>query len=94
MSHGWGSNVLVVLQRWVLGVQPVAPGYADFRVIPSDTSRLASVSGTVPTPAGIISVHWERAHGGFTIDLYVPPNTAAIVGSQHVGAGYHVLHLA
>ena len=93
MSHGWGANVLVDLQRWLLGVQPAAPGYAAFRVVPPDTSLLGSVSGTVPTPAGTISLHWERTHGGVTVDLSVPPNTTAIVGGQHIGAGYHVLHL-
>jgi alpha-L-rhamnosidase len=94
MSHGWGSNVLVEIQRWLLGVQPAGPGYAAFRVVPPDTPLVASVSGTVPTPAGTISVHWERvAGGGRTVDVYVPPNTTAIVGSEHLGTGYHVVHL-
>jgi alpha-L-rhamnosidase len=94
MSHGWGSNVLVELQRWLLGVQPTQPGYAAFRVAPPATSLVSAVSGTVPTPAGTISLSWERVRGGgTTVNLYVPPNTTAIVGSQQVGTGYHVIHV-
>jgi alpha-L-rhamnosidase len=94
MSHGWGANVLVELQRWVLGVQPAAPGYAAFRVAPPNASLLTTVSGTVPTPAGTISVHWDRVRGGgTTVVVDVPPNTTAIIGTQHVGAGHHVIHL-
>jgi alpha-L-rhamnosidase len=94
MSHGWGANVLVELQRWLLGVQPAAPGYAAFRVVPPDTSHLSTVSGTVPTPAGTISLRWERDHGGgTTVEIYVPPNTTAIIGPHHVGGGYHTVHL-
>jgi alpha-L-rhamnosidase len=94
MSHGWGANVLVEIQRWLLGVQPAAPGYAVFRVVPPDTALLETASGTVPTPAGTITVHWQRDGGGHvTVDVYVPPNTEAIVGSHTVLAGNHVVSL-
>jgi alpha-L-rhamnosidase len=88
MSHGWGANVLVEIQRWLLGVQPAAPGFAVFRVVPPDTSLLKSASGRVPTPAGTITVRWQRTGGHVTIDVYVPPNTKAIIGSQTIVAGY------
>jgi alpha-L-rhamnosidase len=94
MSHGWGANILVVMQRWLLGVQPVTAGYGTFRVVPPDTSSLARVSGTVPTPAGTISVSWQRqSNGSLTVNLDVPPNATAIVGSQQLGAGHHLIHL-
>jgi alpha-L-rhamnosidase len=95
MSHGWGSNVLVEIERWLLGIQPAAPGFAAFRVVPPDTSLLISASGTVPTPAGPISVHWQRTpEGAGTVEVYVPPNTTAIIGSQRLGTGYHAVHLS
>ena len=93
MSHGWGSNVLVEIQRWLLGVQATAPGYAAFRIAPPDATLLSGASGSVPTPAGTISVRWQRRHGVITVGVYVPPNTTAIVGSQQLGTGYHVVRL-
>ena len=49
MSHGWGSNVLVEIQRWLLGVRPSGPGFETFDVSPPPSGP-ESAFGTVPTP--------------------------------------------
>ena len=83
MSHGWGSTVLVDIQRTLLGVRPTSPGYASFDVTPP-RAGLAQAAGMVPTPRGTVSVSWQRsreavAPGPFTLDVTVPPNSAATV---------------
>ncbi len=82
MSHGWGSNVLVQIQRALLGVRPTGPGFATFEVSPP-TSGLAQARGTVPTPRGAISVAWCRAAPGGgppnSVAVTVPPNSVAAV---------------
>ena len=81
MSHGWGSNVLVEIQRALLGVRPTAPGYATFDVSPPVTG-LTWARGTVPTPRGDVAVYWRRSHGDddvFTLDVAVPANASATV---------------
>jgi alpha-L-rhamnosidase len=81
MSHGWGSNVLVEIQRSLLGVSPTSPGYASFDVSPPPTG-LDWAGGSVPTPPGTIAVAWSRptsAGGQFVLDLTVPPNASATV---------------
>ena len=81
MSHGWGSNVLVEIQRALLGVIPTAPGYATFDVAPP-SAGLASASGRVPTPRGFVVVAWHaRPAGGgaATLDVTVPANATATV---------------
>jgi hypothetical protein len=79
MSHGWGANVLVSIQRDLLGVSPTAPGFAKFAVTPPRTG-LPSASGTVPTPFGPISVAWNQPKSSeFTIDVTVPADTTATV---------------
>jgi alpha-L-rhamnosidase len=41
---------------------------------------LDRANGTVPIPAGLISVSWERENNpSFSLALTVPPNTAATV---------------
>ena len=77
-SHGWGSNVLVAIQRALLGVVPTAPGFSTFTVRPP-LGGLAQAAGRVPTPAGPILVSWARPGSGFELDVTVPPNTAAVV---------------
>ncbi len=80
MSHGWGANVLVEIQRGLLGVEPTGPGYATFTVAPP-RAGLAAASGRVPTPRGPIAVRWRRGSGpgAWTLDLTVPANATAAV---------------
>jgi alpha-L-rhamnosidase len=81
MSHGWGANVLVEIQRALLGVTPDDSGYASFTVAPP-TTGLDHATGDLPTPAGAIAVAWARhsaPEAVFTLDLTVPANTSATV---------------
>jgi alpha-L-rhamnosidase len=81
MSHGWGSNVLVEIQRSLLGVSPTSPGYASFDVSPPPTG-LDWAGGSVPTPRGKIDVAWHRPTtkgDPYVLDLTVPPNASATV---------------
>ncbi len=36
MSHGWGSPVTLEIQRSLLGVQPIRPGFSSLRRVPAD----------------------------------------------------------
>jgi alpha-L-rhamnosidase len=84
MSHGWGSDVLVAIQRWLLGVRPTHAGFSTFAVAPP-AAGLRSAMGTVPTPRGPISVSWQRPASEGTVtglDLGVPANAVATV---HLG---------
>ncbi len=88
MSHGWGSNVLVEIDRTLLGVAPLTPGYASFSVTPPRTA-LDWAGGTVPTPRGPIDVAWSRPTSSgdpFVLDLTVPPNAAATVTLAAAGS--------
>jgi alpha-L-rhamnosidase len=78
MSHGWGSNVLVAIQRALLGVVPTAPGFKSFTVTPP-LNALNYAAGQVPTPAGAILVGWARSTSEFAMDVTVPANTSAVV---------------
>ncbi len=81
MSHGWGSNVLVEIQRALLGVRPTRPGFASFEVRPPP-SGLGRASGTLPTPLGPLAVSWERtgaAGAGMSVRVTVPANGRAVV---------------
>ena len=88
MSHGWSSNVLVEIQRWLLGVRVTGPGYATFIVDPP-AQGLDHAAGTVPTAQGPIEVAWTRG-AALHLDLTVPPNavaTVALPSSSTDGSG-------
>jgi alpha-L-rhamnosidase len=81
MSHGWGSNVLVEIQQWLLGVRPTGPGFETFEVTPP-SSGLLTAKGSVPTPRGDVVVEWQRTRPdapATSLDLIVPANASATV---------------
>jgi alpha-L-rhamnosidase len=81
MSHGWGSDALVVIQQSLLGVTPIEPGFETFRISPPGAG-LAWAEGTVPTPRGTIEVRWRRGDDSgdaSTLDVVVPANSTAVV---------------
>jgi alpha-L-rhamnosidase len=94
MSHGWGSSALVAMQETLLGVSFRAPnpdGTLRLTVAPP-VRGLPRASGTVPTTAGTVSVHWQRDARDMTLDLTIPPNLDALVqlpatSASHVREG-------
>lgn len=61
--HGWGSVPLQHFPRYVLGVSPAAPGFTAALINPAP-SDLDWAKGSVPTPHGPITVHWNRTADG------------------------------
>ena len=55
LCHAWGASPLYLFGRYVLGVEPTKPGYAEYLVAP-DLGGLDWVEGSVPTPHGPITV--------------------------------------
>jgi len=55
LCHAWGASPIYLFGRYVLGVEPTKPGYAEYLVAP-DLGGLDWAEGTVPTPNGPISV--------------------------------------
>lgn len=92
--HAWSATPTYRLMTEVLGVRPLAPGFARVEIRPYP-GELAWAEGTVPTPHGDIQVRWERGQE-FVLHLTVPEGVFAEVtlpGSkaQTVGAGTHAL---
>ncbi len=88
MSHGWGANVLVEIQRALLGVRPTGAGWASFDVSPP-FSGLTWAQGTVPTPRGEIALRWRRVRNdgaGLSLDVTVPAGARATIRIPAVAA--------
>ncbi|KAH6957171.1 Six-hairpin glycosidase-like protein [Fusarium avenaceum] len=63
LCHGWAAGPTAELSKHVLGVKPVKPGFAEWKVEPM-TLGLGWAKGRVPTDRGTIEVEWK-----FTSDL-------------------------
>ena len=58
LCHGWSATPAYFYGAYILGVKPLSPGFATFAVDPFFEST-PHVSGSVPTPAGDITVCWH-----------------------------------
>jgi hypothetical protein len=63
-----------LLSRYVLGVEPLAPGYKRYLVSPRlRIGGLKWAQGRVPTPAGeVITVRWEESNGAWRLSCQGP----------------------
>lgn len=66
LCHGWGAGPTPWLQRHVLGVRPLEPGFRTVEVKP-ELGYLSFAEGTVPTPAGPLYVKARKDSNGKTI---------------------------
>lgn len=73
--HAWSATPTFDLSSYVLGVMPLADGFAEALVAPHPAD-LAWARGRFPTPHGAIEVDWERADGRFSLTVDAPENVA------------------
>jgi hypothetical protein len=76
--HAWSATPTFDLSTEVLGVRPLAPGFARFAVEPHPAG-LDWARGAFPSPAGDITVAWEHSKGSFRLEVEVPSGCRARV---------------
>jgi hypothetical protein len=76
-NHAWGAAPANLLPRYVLGVEPLAPGWTRARIRPCP-SGLEFARGVTPTPHGPVSIDWCRKEK-FTMEVKLPTGMSAAV---------------
>ncbi len=74
-NHAWGAAPANIIPHYLVGVRPLEPGFKKILIKPQ-LGGLESVSATVPTVRGPVSVRIEAA-ATFTADVTTPGNTTA-----------------
>jgi hypothetical protein len=74
LCHGWGSGLVPLAQRWLLGIEPLAPGFAEVALHPAAPMPWA-FEATVPTPHGPLRVSSDGR--GAPLRYAVPDGVAA-----------------
>ncbi len=83
IQRGWGDEshpdtaIASLFSAYILGVEPVEPGYRCFKVRPQPVNEVTWAKGVVPTPHGSIRVEWDRKADRFTMLLTVPKECVA-----------------
>ena len=83
-NHAWSGGPLIILSKYVAGVQPLEAGFKKFLVRPQ-LGSLHHVETVVPSVNGNISVK-AKDKGYLTLEVTVPPRTTAVlsVSSKYV----------
>jgi len=76
-NHAWGAAPANLLPRFVLGAQPLTPGWGRALIQPHP-GTLTSVEGRMPTPHGELSVGW-KLDKNFNLRLTLPAGMTAKV---------------
>lgn len=90
-NHAWGAAPGNIISRYVLGVQPLEPGFKKMLICPEPGS-LKKVKGKIPTIRGPVDIAYENdAQTGFKMEFSVPGNTVVRVGAPCVKCNTNTL---
>jgi alpha-L-rhamnosidase len=87
-NHAWGAAPANLLPRYVLGAEPLAPGWGRALIQPH-LGTLSSAEGRMPTPLGELSVAWTRTTN-FVLNLTMPAGMTAEVKLPALHGASHV----
>ena len=95
INHAWSGGPLTILSQKLCGIEPLAPGFKQFRVAPQ-LGSLNKASVVVPTLYGDIRVDIRQQDHKLGIQVVVPQGTTAVValpGSKEkvLSPGTHIL---
>ncbi len=76
-NHAWGAAPANLLPRYVLGVQPLEPGWQKARIRPH-LGSLRHAKGRIPTPRGPIDVEWTKS-ANLRLQVSLPTGMTAAV---------------
>ena len=58
-THPWSAGVTKWLSEQILGIRPLSPGFTSFEIMPVPAGGLKQISGSVPTPHGIVRASFD-----------------------------------
>ena len=76
INHAWSGGPLTILSQKLCGIEPLAPGFKQFRVAPQ-LGSLNKASAVVPTLYGDIRVDIRQQDHKLGIQVVVPQGTTA-----------------
>ena len=74
LCHAWSAHPALEFLNRILGVEPLAPGFAVVGVTPRRCG-LGSAHGAVCTPRGLVRVAWRVEAGRFRLEGEAPAST-------------------
>ncbi len=70
-NHAWSGGPLVIMSKHFAGITPLEAGYEKVKIDP-EYSLSNSMSCTVPSVKGLITLDYEKTSEGYVVNLTVP----------------------
>ncbi len=87
-NHAWGAAPANLLPRYILGAEPLTPGW-DTVLIRPHLAGLTHAKGRIPTPRGPLEIHWTTSDS-FTLNISLPEGMKARIELPVLGDSSHV----
>jgi hypothetical protein len=85
-NHAWGAAPANIIPRYLMGVQPIEPGFAKVRIKPQ-AGHLKTGRLDLPTVRGTIHVDFTSdPDRSFGLNIILPGNTEAVVYLPRLGS--------
>ena len=78
MNHAWSGGPLVIMSKHFAGIAPLGAGYGNVEINPQ-YALSGSLSCTVPSVKGLITLNYEKIAEGYAIDLTLPEDMKAVL---------------
>jgi hypothetical protein len=75
-SHAWGSAAGNIIQRGLMGINPIEPGFKKVSIKPQ-TGDLRFAEMRLPTIKGEVTVKVSFEPDAYNIEVYIPANITA-----------------
>ena len=76
MNHAWSGVPLVIMSKHFAGIAPLEAGYERVKIDPQ-YELSDSLSCTVPSVKGLITLNYEKTDGNYTVNLTLPEGMKA-----------------
>ncbi len=77
-NHAWSGGPLVIMSKHFAGITPLEAGYEKVKIDPQYTLS-DSLSCTVPSVKGLITLDYEKASDDYIINLTLPEGMNAVL---------------
>ena len=78
MNHAWSGGPLVIMSKHFAGITPLEAGYEKVKIDPQYTIS-DSISCTVPSVKGLITLDYEKTTDDYVINLSLPEDMKAVL---------------
>jgi alpha-L-rhamnosidase len=78
-SHAWGTSPLNIINRYLVGIKPLTPGYISFEVAPKLPKEIDQLKVSYPLQDDLVNIDLSLTNSNTTFKLYFSTEKKAVV---------------